>query len=122
MRALTINAETHEIKVHAVDTSDAGPGMLAFMQKAVGGYIERATELKNGDSIFVNEEGLLENPRFFFEVEGGHQPFAGNGVVVGGEDEDPQPRPVRLVSQFPPEGHHRQAQRGVENKLARLCP
>jgi len=88
MRALTINAETHVIKVHAVDTSGVGPGMLAFMQKAVGGYIERATELKNGDSIFVNEEGLLENPRFFFEVEGGHQPFAGNGVVVGGEDED----------------------------------
>src|SRR6059058_6417197 len=37
------------------------------------------------DSILVDEEGLLKltSNTPFFTFKGGHQPFAGNGIVVG---------------------------------------
>ena len=37
------------------------------------------------DSIYVDEEGLfvMTGESKFFTVEGGHQPFIGNGLVVG---------------------------------------
>jgi hypothetical protein len=37
------------------------------------------------DSIMVDEEGLftMDNNSKFFSVVGGHQPFIGNGLVVG---------------------------------------
>lgn len=60
---------------------------VSDLQKIVGGYIELAHEINKGDSIndivFVNDEGLLCEPRYFFTIKGGYQPFAGNGVVVG---------------------------------------
>jgi hypothetical protein len=59
---------------------------LSDLQKFVGGYIEIAHEWKNGkatDTLFVNEEGLLEMPEDFFEFQGALQPFAGSAVVVG---------------------------------------
>ncbi len=54
---------------------------LADMQALVGGRIERATTLPNGDDVYVNEEGLLGRPEFFFDI-GAHQPFAGSAIVV----------------------------------------
>jgi hypothetical protein len=35
----------------------------------------------------VNEEGLLEHPQHFFMFEGGHQPLAGNGVILSLTDD-----------------------------------
>lgn len=32
---------------------------------------------------YVNEEGLFGQPRHFFMFEDGHQPLAGNGVILG---------------------------------------
>jgi len=58
---------------------------LGDLQKAVGGYIETATrDEKNGKEVdvFVDEEGLFKY-NHFFEYRGAHQPFAGNGIVVG---------------------------------------
>jgi hypothetical protein len=56
---------------------------LKGLQKEVGGYIEMATSFPNGDVLFVDEEGLLKNPEYFFEIKGAYQPFGGNGIVVG---------------------------------------
>lgn len=56
---------------------------LDILQKLVGGYIEVAVRLDNQDVIYVDEEGLLKKYEVFFEYEGAHQPFAGNGVMVG---------------------------------------
>ena len=39
------------------------------------------------DSIIVDEEGLLRPCDHFFTYEGAHQPFAGNGLVVGVDEE-----------------------------------
>lgn len=57
---------------------------LADMQRLVGGRIERAFTFRNGDELYVNEEGLFESPTYFFEVAQAHQPFAGNAYVIGG--------------------------------------
>ena len=37
------------------------------------------------DSVYVDEEGLftIDNDSKFFSVTGGHQPFIGNGLIVG---------------------------------------
>jgi hypothetical protein len=35
----------------------------------------------------VNEEGLLDHPQHFFMFEGGHQPLAGNGVILSSTDD-----------------------------------
>ena len=57
---------------------------LDDMQAVVGGLIEQAHAFDNGDSIFVNEEGLLNDEADeFFLFKGAHQPFAGNGLVIG---------------------------------------
>ncbi len=55
---------------------------LESCQKIVGGLIAVATELPNGDEVFVNDEGLLNGPQAFFDI-GAHQEFAGDGYVIG---------------------------------------
>lgn len=57
---------------------------LDDMQKFVGGGIELAMRLVSGDVLFVDDEGLFKYHEFFV-VPLGHQPFAGNGLVVGKE-------------------------------------
>jgi hypothetical protein len=40
-------------------------------------------ELPNRDVIFVDDEGLLKEPRYFFTIKGYPQPLAGKGLVLG---------------------------------------
>ena len=44
-------------------------------------------EIGDGDVIYVDDEGLLKPLDWFFAVKGGHQPFAGCGLVLGSNDE-----------------------------------
>ena len=44
-------------------------------------------EIGNGDIIYVDDEGLLKPLDWFFAVKGGHQPFAGCGLVLGSNAE-----------------------------------
>ena len=55
---------------------------LADLQRMVGGFIESAWRNKKDDAVFVDEEGMFKYDGFF-TIAGGHQPFAGNGVLVG---------------------------------------
>lgn len=43
--------------------------------------------INDHDSILVDDEGLLKPCDHFFNYEGSHQPFAGNGLVVGVDEE-----------------------------------
>lgn len=52
-----------------------------------------ATYLENQDCIMVDDEGLLVNPENFFAVDGVPQPFAGNGLVIGTDDEGESAEP-----------------------------
>lgn len=79
MRTLHINTENQTI----TETDSNG---LADEQAAVGGNIESAHHFENGvDRIMVNEDGLFSLPQDtgWFFVDGAFNPFKGNGIVVG---------------------------------------
>jgi hypothetical protein len=82
MRTIIINAADRIIIEKETD------GKLDSLQEIVGGSIEAVyAGLEDADTrehhCYVNEEGLLNQPRHFFMFEGGHQPLAGNGVILG---------------------------------------
>ena len=83
--ALFINAPYRTVLEVEIDSLDD-------MQKLIGGYIEAAYQWENGDVLYVDEEGLLKVQDYFFALpeERPDQPFAGNGVLVGREEEGPQ--------------------------------
>ena len=83
MKAIKIDAKLRVVSEVEIDEKDS----LHGMQEIVGGLIEHAHEVKEGEDLFVNEEGLLLGFEDFFEYEGAHQPFAGNGVIVGADAE-----------------------------------
>jgi hypothetical protein len=81
MRAIVIDAKKQQVYEQDIR------GSLKCLQQIVGGYIELATHIDDEHDLFVDEEGLLKQPEHFFEYEGAHQPFAGNGVIVSHDDE-----------------------------------
>lgn len=40
-----------------------------------------------GDAVFIDDEGLLKQPHNFFMIEGYSQPLAGNGLVLGCDED-----------------------------------
>lgn len=77
MRSILIDPVTKTVAAHTID------GGLASLQAAVGGLIAYGTELKTGDLLYVDDEGLLKpNPSFFAL---GRRSFAGRGLLVGPE-------------------------------------
>ncbi len=82
MRAIIINAQDRTITETDTDAR------LETLQRIVGGMIEAVTYgLDDNHHCYVNEEGLLEHPQHFFMFEGGHQPLAGNGVILAETDD-----------------------------------
>ena len=78
MRAIIINPKDRTITEVDTDAS------LNSLQQIVGGLIEPVYDgLDDAHHCYVNEEGLLDDPRHFFMFRDGHQPLAGNGVIVG---------------------------------------
>jgi hypothetical protein len=60
VRAILIDPVRRVVEPHTID------GRLASLQLAVGGRIAWGTELKNGDVLYVDDEGLLKpDPSFF---------------------------------------------------------
>jgi Domain of unknown function (DUF3846) len=95
MRAIIINAKDRTVTEAEID------GSLRSLQQIVGGLIEPVYDgLDEAHHCYVNEEGLLDNPRYFFMFQDGHQPLAGNGVIVGNglvSDEAPCTLPLDWV-------------------------
>jgi hypothetical protein len=82
MRAIIINSMFRTVTEAEID------GSLSILQRLVEGMIEPVTQgLDEHHHCYVNEEGLLNNPQFFFMFRDGHQPLAGNGVILA-ETED----------------------------------
>jgi hypothetical protein len=78
MRAIVINAKDRTVTETEID------GSLKSLQQIVGGLIEPVYDgLDEAHHCYVNEEGLLDGPQHFFMFKDGHQPLAGNGVIVG---------------------------------------
>ena len=77
MRTIIINAKDRTITETEID------GSLQSLQRIVGGLIETVYDgLDDYHHCYVNEEGLLNNPQHFFMFRDGHQPLAGNGVIL----------------------------------------
>jgi hypothetical protein len=86
MKAILIDVKNKTISMVEVDDKN----VLKDWYRLMGcGMVEVAHYIDNHDSILVDEEGLLSltGDTKFFTIEGGHQPFAGNGLVVGVDDE-----------------------------------
>jgi len=82
MKSYTINSETKTVEEVNIEGDT-----LEFAQKAVGGRICSAYVLENGDTFYCDDEGLLKPWQYAFEVDGADQPFIGNGIVMGCDEE-----------------------------------
>lgn len=79
MKAILIDSEQQEIR----QVEYHHP---AEWQRLIGGPIQLAHAWPNGDVLYVDEEGLLHSPRYFFAIpERTDQLLAGNGLIVGPE-------------------------------------
>ena len=92
MRTIIINPENRTITETDVD------GSLKALQQIVGGLIEPVCQGRDDNHhCYINEEGLLDDPQYFFMFKDGHQPLAGNGIILSStEDGDEAPCTLSL--------------------------
>jgi Domain of unknown function (DUF3846) len=92
MRAIIINAEERTVSEAEIN------GSLKSLQGIVGGLIDPVYPGLEGTDhhCYVNDEGLLNNPQHFFMLKDGHQPLAGNGVILGDDNGDEAPATLPL--------------------------
>jgi hypothetical protein len=87
MKAVKIDATERTISMIETD------GTLTALQEAVGGYIEAGIYYPDGDVLYVDEEGLYKGHKnFIFVKTSDHGPriFAGDAIIVGGDEEGNQ--------------------------------
>lgn len=82
MKAILINAKTKEVK-----EIEIGKDYKEIYKHLECQYFTIGTYLDKQDAIFVDDEGLMNGTDEFFTFEGAHQPFAGNGLIMGSDDE-----------------------------------
>ena len=81
MKAILIDAYNKKIKEVTLDVSK---DMLdQYHEHIKCDTMTVAHYINNHDAILVDDEGLLKSPRHFFHYTDGHQPFAGNGLILG---------------------------------------
>ena len=78
MKAILIDAKNREVK--EIEIGKGIDEMYKFLECQ---YFTIASYLDKGDAIFVDDEGLMNGTDIFFTYEGAHQPFAGNGLIMG---------------------------------------
>lgn len=85
MRIVIIDAQAREIRESEFSYGPNVGSTLKQAQNIVGGLIEKAYTLLNGDELYVHEEALLQRPlpNDWFIFDGFNQPIAGNGFIVG---------------------------------------
>lgn len=81
MRAILIDPEAKTITEVDYD------GNYKSIYKLIGCQTFTVVGINDNESIFVDDEGLLNNPEFFFMWRGYHQPLAGKGLILGVDDE-----------------------------------
>ena len=92
MKVIVINTAEQKVEEREIE------GTLADYQKIVGGWIT-AVNITDTDCFYVNDEGLYDTSLEYFEYKGAHQPFKGNGVVVGTDAEGETIEPTITVEQ-----------------------
>lgn len=82
MKAILIDSVNREVK--EIEIGKGIDEMYKFLQCecfTIASYLDKE------DAIFVDDEGLMKEQNAFFTFEGAHQPFAGNGLIMGCDDE-----------------------------------
>ena len=82
MKAILINAKTKEVK-----EVEMGRDYKEIYTQLECELFTAGTYLDEADVIYVDDEGLINGTDNFFTFEGAHQPFAGNGLIMGTDDE-----------------------------------
>lgn len=63
-------------------------GDYTDIQKQIGcSCFTVATQFANGDTLYVDDEGLLYEGNLSFNIRGGHQPFFGKGILMGSDNQ-----------------------------------
>ena len=78
MKAILIDSINKEVK--EVEIGKGIDEMYKFLNCEI---FTIASYLPKNDVIFVDDEGLMNGTDTFFTYEGAHQPFAGNGLIMG---------------------------------------
>ena len=82
MKAILIDSENKTVTEVTIDEN--AEDILEQWYKHIGcDLVEVAHDISEHDSILVDEEGLFKNPNNFFSYTGANQQFAGNGLIVG---------------------------------------
>ena len=79
MKAILIDA--YNTQVRAVDIKEKS--LQAIYDQLKCSTFVCAMMLEGGETLYVDEEGLLNGTQVAFKIEGGHQPFMGNGLILG---------------------------------------
>lgn len=83
MRAIFIDARNQQVSYND------NKGQLEDFYRVMGvEVVEIAEYWNNGDTLWVDEEGLLNGTDFGFEING-HQ-YLGNGLIYGTNRENPE--------------------------------
>jgi len=82
MKAILIDVYNENVRMVEVDNKNV---LKDWYKHIICSMVEVAHYFTQHDSIMVDEEGLFQmnDDSKFFTVDGGHQPFIGNGLVVG---------------------------------------
>lgn len=100
MKAIKLTADSRTVT--EVDI----PNTIEALWEHVGGYIELALRFPNGDVLYVDEEGLIKGgPKTFQVWEDEQRIFAGNGVIVGSDDEGERQPCKSTVSEIAKKGY-----------------
>lgn len=81
-KAILIDSLNREIREIQIPKNDS----LRTLQSHIGGLITPGHHLLNDDLVYVNDEGWFKGSQDFFFIKGAPQPFAGNGVIVAGNE------------------------------------
>ncbi len=84
MKGILINAATRTIT--KVEVPEGYKNIYPFLGEGVDMF-QCVDISKNGDTIYIDEEGLLKPQDNFFLYKGYGQPLAGNGLVLGTDNE-----------------------------------
>lgn len=82
MKALLIDSKNRMVKQIEIGED------FTEISKAIGCDVFAAPHiLKNNDTMYVDDEGLLKDPQHFFLLDTYPQPIAGNGLILGCDHE-----------------------------------
>lgn len=87
MRAIFIEAAEQRIT-----ELDFGEGvrkreLYKVIQEKLGVRCFTVINIDDGDTLYIDDEGLLKDPEFFFTFGSYPQPLAGNGLILGVDEE-----------------------------------